>query len=412
MIYDVFFSICQTEVDGYKPTEREMFNNFFDQVKLADRLGYKTAWIAETHLSCEVQKENPGAVIPHFKGEIGLNTDILQLAHKVFAVTDTINVGSAIMNILCNGGPIAHAEAIKTFLALHGLEEKEKRVLEIGFAAGRFPFSNVPYGIRPRDPVEEKAWPVVKGLLFREATEIFLRALKDESFSSNDITKYMLTRDLFRTDEEWNELVKVYNQTTSGDQIGVDGCIPLRSFWDFDKLGVIPFESRMELLKLTIGSHDPLTQKHANKFLPCGVFNLSITPSEKIDETHVFMQDHYHKDGGSWQRHLMPRTCLIFVNGDADKSPSQQTVAAKKAAKSALENYWLAMEGTLDPDKIEKAVNNSIAGNPEVVAGMIKEKYHPQDRLMLWFDFNNHNNEEIKNSMETFANKVIPLLEQ
>ena len=78
-------------------------------VILADRLGFGTAWVAESHLSTEVQKTNPGAVIPHFVGEIGLNTDILQLAHRVFGRTKQIGVGSAIMNILCNGGPIAAA---------------------------------------------------------------------------------------------------------------------------------------------------------------------------------------------------------------------------------------------------------------------------------------------------------------
>src|SRR5258708_11306910 len=109
MEFDIFFSICQTEVHGYMPDERTMFANFFEQVELADRLGCGTAWVAESHLSTEVQKTNPGAVIPHFAGEIGLNTDILQLAHRVFARTKRIGIGSAIMNILCNGG--AHPAA-------------------------------------------------------------------------------------------------------------------------------------------------------------------------------------------------------------------------------------------------------------------------------------------------------------
>src|SRR5206468_5597531 len=80
--FDIFFSICQTEVHGYMPSERVMFENFFEQVELADRLGFGTAWVAESHLSTEVQKMNEGAVIPHFIGEIGLNTDILQLARS------------------------------------------------------------------------------------------------------------------------------------------------------------------------------------------------------------------------------------------------------------------------------------------------------------------------------------------
>src|SRR5271163_2153645 len=95
-----------------------MFENYFDQVRLADELGYDTAWVAETHLSCEVQKTGSQPVTPHFKGEIGLNTDILQLAHVIFAKTKRIAAGSAIRNILCNGGPVAHAEAVRTFSAI------------------------------------------------------------------------------------------------------------------------------------------------------------------------------------------------------------------------------------------------------------------------------------------------------
>src|SRR5215212_6076648 len=203
MEFDIFFSICQTDVHGYMPDERTMFGNFFEQVELADRLGFGTAWVAESHLSTEVQKTNPGAVIPHFVGEIGLNTDILQLAHRVFARTKKIGMGSAIMNILCNGGPIAAAERIKTFLTLHGLDTAESRILTIGFAAGRFPFINVPYGIVPRNALEKAAWPVVKNKIFEEATEIFLRLLKGEILSSDSIATRFLRRADFRKDEDW-----------------------------------------------------------------------------------------------------------------------------------------------------------------------------------------------------------------
>src|SRR5256886_4026936 len=171
MELDIFFSISQTEVDGVMPDERTMLANFFEQVELADHLGFGTAWVAESHLSTEVQKTNPGAVIPHFVGEIGLNTDILQLATRVFARTKRIGVGSAILNILCNGGPIAHAERIKTFLALHGLDPNERRILTIGFASGRFPFINIPYGIVSRNAGEEKAWPVMVNKRLVEESE-------------------------------------------------------------------------------------------------------------------------------------------------------------------------------------------------------------------------------------------------
>ena len=118
MLYDIFFSICQTPVDGHQPDEAGMFRNFFHQVEAADRLGYEIAWVAESHLSSQVQKRTSEPVVPHWEGEIGLNVDLLQLAAQVFRRTKRIEVGSAIMNILCNGGPVAAAERIAFFLAL------------------------------------------------------------------------------------------------------------------------------------------------------------------------------------------------------------------------------------------------------------------------------------------------------
>src|SRR5438477_7815416 len=262
MELDIFFSISQTVVDGFMPDERTMFANFFDQIDLADRLGFGTAWVAESHLSTEVQKTNPGAVIPHFVGEIGLNTDILQLAHRIFARTKRIGVGSAILNILCNGGPVAHAERIKTFLALHGLDPAERRALTIGFASGRFPFINIPYGIVPRNPVEAAAWPVVKNKIFEEATEIFLRLLKGETLNSSMIAARTLRRADFRSDADWNRVVEAHGQYVDE--------VPLRPRWEFPNLKIVPQKPRMDLLRLSIGSHDPATQIFANQFLPVG----------------------------------------------------------------------------------------------------------------------------------------------
>lgn len=399
MIFDVFFSICQTEVDGYTPSEKQMLLNFFDQVKLADELGYKTAWIAETHLSCQIQKQTSDAVVPHFKGEIGLNTDLLQLAHKIFSITKNISVGSAIMNILCNGGPIARAEAIRTFLLLHQVfNENETRKLEIGFASGRFQFSNSPYGIVPRNEVEKIAWAVVKGKLFYEALEIFLRLLKGEIISSNDIPVQKMTRSDFRTQEHWDKVIQAYGNNV--DEIEIP------HYFNFEKVGVIPFDAPLENLRLTIGSHDPKAQILANKFYPCGVFNLSITPANEIEETHQRMKEHFHKDGGEWSRTLMPRTVLVFINNDPNLTKEEQRAKAQKQAQSAIANYWTAIEGTLDKSKTDKAVDNALVGTPEDILNQMKERFHKDDRLMLWFDFNNHNNEEVKNSMKIFMQEV------
>lgn len=401
MKFDVFFSICQTDVDGYIPSEKVMFQNFFDQVKLADELGYGVAWVAETHLSCEIQKTGPEPVIPHFIGEIGLNTDILQMAHVVLSKTKRIEVGSAIRNIMCNGGPVAHAEALRTYLTLRGLSG-DSRKLNLGFAAGRFEFSNRPYGIRPRDAVEKAAWPAVKGKAMMEATEIFLRLLKGEKISRADAAMQVLRREDFRTDADWEKVQAVAGSKPSE--------IPVKPFWDFEKVGVIPFDAPLDLVKLTIGTHDPQSQKLANTILPCGVFNLSITPPEVIEATHKRMAQDYHPSGGAWRRDLMPRTAMVFLDATPGLSSEEQTVKARKAAEKAWVNYWKAMEGTLDQKKVDQAVGNTLAGSPEVLAEQIRAKYHPDDRLMLWFDFNNHDNEAVKGAMKIFMEKVTPRL--
>lgn len=404
MSFDIFLSICQTEVDGFIPSERQMFESFFDQVQLADELGFGTAWVAETHLSCQVQKENPQPVIPHFTGEIGLNTDILQMAHKIFAMTKNINVGSAIRNIVCNGGPIAHAEAVKTFLSLHGLNPAEKRKLELGFAYGRFPFSNYPYGVRPRNSVEEAAWPALRGKIFLEATEIFLRFLKGDVFSSQEVTpKKLLVKD-FRTDEDWQKVQEAHRAEFGGKPESIE----FAPFWEFDKVGVIPAEVGLENLNLTIGTHDPQAQVLANKYLPTGVFNLSITPSKMIEETHRRMKEIYHADGGEWSRRHMPRTVLIFIDDTDGLSEEEKNQKAQLAAKKAVDNYWLAIEGTLSEERTNGAVENALMGSPQQVLAQIKERFHPEDRLMLWFDFNNHDNKAVKNSMHVFMEKVAP----
>lgn len=400
MKFDVFFSICQTEVNGYLPNERTMFHNFFDQVIHADELGYEIAWVAESHLSCEVQKHNPNPVIPNFKSEIGLNTDILQLAHKIFAVTKRIHVGSAIRNILVNGGPIAHAEAVKTFLTLHELDEAENRLIHLGFATGRFPFSNAPYGIVPRSAVEKAAWDVIRVKLFQEATEIFLRFVRGDIFSSQDVRPKIIRREDFCSDQEWLKVLQVYGKEVDK--------IEIPPFWNFDRIGIIPAQASLKLLRLIIGSHNPATQELANTILPCRVFNLSITPEAQIEETHQRMKTKFHPDGGKWQRWYMPRTVLVFIDNTSKKSIAQRRAIAYEKANQALHAYWQAVEGTIDPEKISKATNNALVGTPEDIVQQIQERFHPEDRLMLWFDFFNHNNEEVKESMNQFMKNVCP----
>lgn len=402
MDFDVFFSLSQTPVRGHKPSERDMFSNFFEQVRAADECGYGCAWIAESHLSTEVQQTHKQPVVPHWKGEVGLNADITQLAHRIFAVTRRIDVGSAVMNLFVNGGPIAAAERLATFAALHGLDPSETRRLHVGFAQGRFDFMSRAFGLLPRNSFEDAHWSLVKGAHFREASEVFLRLLCGQTLSSADLACPRLERSAFREPKEWIRACQ---------QAGVDPQapeIPLDRRYIFDRLKIIPQDFRRELLIPIVGSHDPQIQIALNQICPVQVFNLSITQPEVIEETHTRMRTHYHPSGGRWQRSYLPRTVMVFLNAEAGLTATEQREHAAQEAREALEAYWSALEGTLDPEKVRRASDNAVIGNAEDVVRQIAERFHTDDRLMLWFDFFNHDSARVIRNMTAFAQQVMP----
>lgn len=407
MEFDIFFSISQTpDTSGFKPSESEMFANFFDQVTLADELGFGVGWVAQAHLSTEVQKENKNPVVPHYPGEVGLCTDFFQVAREMFSRTKRMDVGSAVMSILASGGPIAQAERVGSFLALHGMDPREERKLHIGFSAGRFEFMARPYGIVPRDSVEEAAWPALRGQIFSEASEIFLRLLNGEVVSSESIPPTNLTRSNFRTDEDWDRV-----QRAAVRQHGLESppeSIEIGNRYVFEEIKTIPQDWRRDLLNLVIGSHDPSLQEKVNRFRAVQVFNLSITPPHVIEETHERMTKSYHEDGGPWTRGMMPRTVMVFVNDEEGLTREQQDEAAMEEARSALSTYWSALEGTIDPSKIDRATDNAVIGSVQSVSEQISQRFNPEDRLMCWFDFYNHDSERVMRDMTAFMTKVAP----
>lgn len=409
MLFDIFFSISQTpDTSGYIPSEDEMFSNFFEQVELADELGFGVGWVAQAHLSTEIQKRNKIPVVPHYPGEVGLCTDFFQIAQKMFSRTKRMEVGSAVLSILASGGPIAIAERVGSFLALHGLDDMEDRKLHIGFSAGRFEFMARPYGIVPRNSIEEAAWPSLRGQIFAEASEIFLRLLNGEVISSNMIRDTILTRESFRSDEDWERVQNVAKEFNDLAEIPEKVEIPHR--YDFEEIKTIPQNWRRELLNLVLGSHDPKLQIEVNKWRPVQVFNLSITPPHIIEETHERMGESYHPDGGTWNRNMMPRTIMIFVNNEKNLSSEEQSIAAKEEAKAALNTYWRALEGTIDPSKVERATDNAVIGNVQEVAEQIIQRFNKNDKLMCWFDFFNHDSERVQRNMEAFMNEVAPIV--
>jgi alkanesulfonate monooxygenase SsuD/methylene tetrahydromethanopterin reductase-like flavin-dependent oxidoreductase (luciferase family) len=402
MRFDIFCSIARTPVRGYLPDERTMLGNFLDQARAADELGYGTVWVAESHYSTQLQKTHRQPVVPHWQGEIGLNTDICQLAPQVFTRTRRVNVGSAIMNVVCNGGPLAAAERVATALSWHGLDPGERRRLYLGFSGGRFDYINRLTGVDARSEWERLAWPQVKRAVVAEATEIFVRMLAGEAFSSDDVPEAVLCRADFPDDATWSSV------RAAAPGVGEGVRVPRR--WTFERTAIVPADWRRDLLRLVLGSHDPDLQVRANRFAPVRVFNLSITPPEVIDATHERMRAHFHPDGGPWRRSYMPRTTFVFLDADAARSCARQREHAHEEATAALGAYWQALEGTLDPERVRRDVSNALIGNPQDVAEQIAARFHPDDRLMLWFDFFNHDNERVIEAMRALVEHVLPRL--
>ena len=410
MDHDIFFSISQTpDANGHVPTEQDMFRNYFQQLKVADSLGFGVGWIAQAHLSTVTQQLNSKPVVPHWKGEVGLCTDFPQLAMESFRQTKNIEIGSAVVSILASGGPIAQAERIANTLLLHGLNPDENRKLHIGFSAGRFEFMARPYGIVPSNSIEEAAWPALRGQIFMEASDIFLKLLRGDVVHSNSTYETVLTRANFRSDEDWE---KVQNAAIEFEQLSeAPEKIEIPKRYAFEELKIIPCNFRRELLSLIAGTHDPRAQEYLNTILPVKVFNLSITKPEVIDSTHARMSEVFHPDGGSWKRSDMQRTSFVFLNAEEGLSPEEQSRAAHREAKAALGAYWNALEGTIDPSKVENAAQNALIGNAEEIAQQIVERFHPEDRIMAWFDFFNHDSERVCRDMTAYMEQVAPRVE-
>ena len=404
MEHDIFFSISQTpDHDGHIPSEQTMFKNYFQQLTLADELGFGVGWIAQSHLSTETQKSNSRPVVPHWKGEVGLCTDFPQLAMESFRQTSRIEIGSAVVSILASGGPIAQAERIANTLQLLAVRG-DKRKLHVGFSAGRFEFMARPYGIVPRTPTEEAAWPALRGQIFLEASEIFLRLLRGDVVHSDEIRSTELTRDNFRSDEDWERV-----QNAHGSK---DDSITIDRRYVFEDIRIVPNQFDRNQLVLVAGTHDPKAQVFVNKYLPVRVFNLSITQPEVIDATHERMRQCFHKDGGEWQRSDMPRTSFVFLNDEDGLTPEEQRIAAQSEADLSLSAYWNALEGTIDPSKVKNAAQNALIGNVEDVAQQLVERFHPQDRVMAWFDFFNHDSDRVCRNMSAYMEKVVPRVEE
>ena len=141
------------------------------------------------------------------------------------------------------------------------------------------------------------------------------------------------------------------------------------------------------------------------------VRNLSLKQGQDADlfNTHPAIHN-YGKIDPAYARELFIRHALVYGEWQPRPGPLHESrrAAAHAEAKTALTAYWSAMEGTLDPKKVAEATDNAVVGNADDVAEQIAARFHPEDRLMLWFDFFNHNCDRIIANQDAFMEKVAP----
>lgn len=390
MIFDLFHSISDPLIGGKRIGYPQSVLAFLDQVNLAEALGMDTVWCAESHFSSETQKATSVATIPEFYGEVGINCDSFQLFHLIQQRTKHINLGAAIHNIVGgSGGPIASADRVNFLRFCNAYLWKDPRQLRLGVAAGRFPYQNVPFGQLPRDAAETALWPALKRYAFLEALEIFLRLLNGETLNSKQVTRYMISAD------EAQKALKAVPP-------GVSFPYYCKPRWEFEDLTLVPSVEKTSHFEVVLGSHDPEALTLARKFNDVSLFNLSFTPPEQIEKLHLDLA----KGWPTWHRSRLPRTVMVFI----DPNPRK----ARELANYVLDVYIAAMQGTAQvPDK-NVLLQRALVGD----ASEVREQLGPQnprgfktdDRLMLWFEFNQLESSAIQAQMKYFWKEVVEKL--
>lgn len=365
-----------------------VFSQFLEQVQLAEALGFDTIWCAESHFSSETQKATSVATIPHFEGEVGINSDSFQVAHWILQSTKKINFGTAIHNIVGgSGGPIASADRVNFLNFMNEYVSGWNRKLRIGIAAGRFPYQNIPFQIAPRNQEEGELWPWMRRYVFLEALEIFLRLVKGEKLSSELIHPWVL---------EPNEIT----DTSVRQKYSQGYKVPKR--WNFEVLSLVPQSNSKGLLEFYLGSHDPLAFDWGSQFWDLNLFNLSFTPPHVLERIHTDMEEKFRNKARPWSRERLPRTLLVFIDRNRKK--------AYDLADHVLGTYIEAMRDTAQVPNKDLLLERALVGDPSEICEQMKisgsRGINPKDRLMLWFEFNQEDNEAIQSQMKLFMKEV------
>jgi alkanesulfonate monooxygenase SsuD/methylene tetrahydromethanopterin reductase-like flavin-dependent oxidoreductase (luciferase family) len=392
MIFDLFHSVGDPVVRGENLGARRCFAQLQSQVQLAESLGMRVVWCAESHFSSEAQKVSSRPAIPNYAGEVGLNADSFQLFHWLAQSTRQIGLGTAIHNIVGgSGGPIASADRVNTLRFMNEECWAVPRELHIGIASGRFAYQNAPFGIVPRSSAERLLWPHVERIAFYEALEIFLRLLSGQRLGSDDLERHEVTR----------EQVDARGGSNEAELGGIDFPYRPAPRWVFEALRLAPASTApgAERLHIVLGSADAraleIARRHTSRV---DLFNLSFTPPERIEQLHAELG----AGDPHWSRQRLPRTVLVFAD------PSRRV--AQERAEAALDTYIEAMRGTAQvPDKsvlLARALIGDAAELREQLAPGGSRGFRDGDRLMLWFEFNQLDGTAIEAQMRYFFEQV------
>lgn len=392
MKFDLFHSVSDPRHHGRHLGSKLVFEQFLEQTQLAESLGMDTVWVAESHFSSEVQKKTSCATIHNFQGEVGLNSDSFQLFHLIEKHTKKINLGTAIHNIVGgSGGPVSSADRVNTLNFINN--HYWGRTLRIGVAAGRFPYQNAPFGVLPRDRMETELWFYIKRTPFFQALEIFLRLLRGEEVSSRDIRRYYVDDEV---------LSKLSPEKVKHLNLKYKFPLKVPSWWSFETLKLVPGVESNRNLRIVLGSSDPLALEVAQSYWDVDLFNLSFTPPEEIENLHQKMGEAAKKIDSKWHRSRLPRTVLVFIHPERKK--------AYEHANHVLDTYIEAMRGTAQvPDKkvlMERALIGDALEVKDQLTKSTSKGFHPEDRLMLWFEFNQQDHKAISDQMIYFSEQV------
>jgi hypothetical protein len=379
MKFDVFSSLEQgMDTGGALRAPADTLRDYIRTVGVAESCGYWCSWTAESHYSTLEQRRLLGnaAEIPNWPAEICANTDFFSLALAVASKHPNIDLGSAITNIVAAGGPVVAAERVHLLDALASATQMPN-TFHIGMAGGRFDYLYRIAGLHPRNQAERQHWNAVKSAIAAEAAEIVVRLVQGNALCSDELSSRVLV-----------------NPDTGARQA-------LKGRWTFETTRVAqsPVSDRVQLYA---ASHNRDLYTELNQYRPVRALNLSITPSVEIDRNQRHLADVYHPHGGAWSRAFLPQTALVFLDADRD--------AARRAAEAKLARYWSAMLGTVEQSKVDDSASNSLVGTPADIAEQIVGRYYPDDRLMLWFDFQYRDLGEVHDAVRRFAADVVPLL--